>query len=185
MSLYLSIFNNKYIEDYDKNKESSYRQYWDAYNLYGWEMSQNLPVKSFKWVKDISKFGETFIKSYNEESDKGYFLEVDVNVLKIYIIFHNDLPFCPQRMKIEKVEKPVANLHDKTEYVIQIRNLKQVLNHGLVLKKLHRVIKKVAYCSLIPVASGRFYVRPLVKLYNLYFHLNNFLMTDIHWRLTK
>ena len=48
MSLYLSIFNNKYIEDYDKNKESSYRQYWDAYNLYGWEMSQNLPAKNFK-----------------------------------------------------------------------------------------------------------------------------------------
>ena len=44
-------------------------------------------------------------------------------------------------MKIEKVEKPAANLHDKTEYVIHIRNLKQALNHGLVLKKLHRVIK--------------------------------------------
>ena len=38
-------------------------------------------------------------------------------------------------MKIEKVEKLVANLHDKTEYVIHIRNLKQALNHGLVLKK--------------------------------------------------
>ena len=44
-------------------------------------------------------------------------------------------------MKIEKVEKLVANLHDKTEYVIHIRNLKQALNHGLVLKKVHRVIK--------------------------------------------
>ena len=43
-------------------------------------------------------------------------------------------------MKIEKVEKHVANLHDKTEYVRHIRNLKQVLNHGLVLKKVHRVI---------------------------------------------
>ena len=44
-------------------------------------------------------------------------------------------------MKIEKVEKLLANLHDKTEYVILIRNLKQALNHGLVLKKVHRVIK--------------------------------------------
>ena len=44
-------------------------------------------------------------------------------------------------MKIEKVEKLVANLHDKTEYVIHIRNLKQALNHGLILKKVHRVIK--------------------------------------------
>ena len=44
-------------------------------------------------------------------------------------------------MKIEKVEKLVTNLHDKTEYVIHIRNLKQALNHRLVLKKIHRVIK--------------------------------------------
>ena len=44
-------------------------------------------------------------------------------------------------MKIEKVEKLVTNLHDKTEYVIHIRNLKQTLNHGLVLKKVHKVIK--------------------------------------------
>ena len=45
----------------------------------------------------------------------------------------NDLPFLPERMKTEKVKKLVANLHDKTEYVIHIRNLKQALNHGLVL----------------------------------------------------
>ena len=54
---------------------------------------------------------------------------------------HNDLRFLPEQTKIEKVEKFVANLHDKTEYVIHIRNLKQALNHGLVLKKFHRVIK--------------------------------------------
>ena len=46
-----------------------------------------------------------------------------------------------ERMKIEKMEKLVANLHDKTDYVIHIRDLKQPLNHGLVLKKVHRVIK--------------------------------------------
>ena len=51
-----------------------------------------------------------------------------------------DLPFFPERMNIEKVEKLVASLHDKTEYVIHI-NLKQVLNHKLELKKLHRVIR--------------------------------------------
>ena len=54
---------------------------------------------------------------------------------------HNGLPFLPERMKIERVEKLVANLHDKTEYVIHIRNLKQALNHRLVLKKVHSVIK--------------------------------------------
>ena len=50
---------------------------------------------------------------------------------------HNDLPLLPKRMKIEKVEKLVTNSHDKTEYVIHERNLKQALNHGLVLKKVH------------------------------------------------
>ena len=47
-------------------------------NLCGWALSQYLPVKNFKWVKDISKFDERFIKSYNEESDEGYLLEVDI-----------------------------------------------------------------------------------------------------------
>ena len=54
---------------------------------------------------------------------------------------HNDLPFLPERINIEKVEKLVINLHDKTKCFIHIRNLKQALNHGLILKKTHRVIK--------------------------------------------
>ena len=51
------------------------------------------------------------------------------------------LPFLPERMKIEKVEKLVSNLYDKNEYVIHRRNLNQALNHGLILKKVQRVIK--------------------------------------------
>ena len=104
-------------------------------------MSQNLPVNNFEWIKDTSQFNEDLINNYNEESDEGYFLEVDVQYLEKLHELHNDLPFLPERMKIEKVEKLVTNLHDKTEYVIHIRNLKQALNHGLVLKKVHRVIK--------------------------------------------
>ena len=48
-------------------------------------MSQKLPVNKFKWIKDISKFNEHFIKSYNDENNKGYFLEVDVQVDVIHI----------------------------------------------------------------------------------------------------
>ena len=81
------------------------------------------------------------MKNYNKESDGGYFLEVNVQYLEKLHQLHNDLPLLPERIKIEKVEKLVANLHDKTEYVIHIRNLKQALNHRLVLKKVHRVIK--------------------------------------------
>ena len=93
------------------------------------------------WIKDTSQFNEDFIKNYNEESDEGYFLEVDVQYLEKVHELHHDLPFLPERMRIEKVEKLVANLHDKTEYVIHIRNLKQALNHGVVLTKVHRVIR--------------------------------------------
>ena len=81
------------------------------------------------------------MKNYNEESDEGYFLETDVQYLEKLHELYNDLPFLLDRIKIEKVEKLLANLHDKTEYVIHIKNLKQALNHGLVLKKVHKVNK--------------------------------------------
>ena len=93
-------------------------------------MSKKLPVKKFKWVKDIYKFDKSFIKSYNKENDKGYFLEVDFQYSKKLHELHNDLPYLPDRMKIEKFEKLLANLHDKTEYVMHTRNLKEALNHG-------------------------------------------------------
>ena len=92
----------------------SYLQYWDLNNLYAWAMSQKFPLNNFEWIEDTSQFNEDFIKSYYEESDEGYFLEVDVQYLKILHELHNDLPFLPERMKIEQLEKLVANLHDKT-----------------------------------------------------------------------
>ena len=55
------------------------------------------------------------MKNYNEESDEGYFLKVDVQYLEKLHEFHNDLPFLPERIKIEKVKKLLANLHDKAE----------------------------------------------------------------------
>ena len=69
--------NNKYIKDWDKNKESSYFQYWDVNGLYGWAMAQKLPVNNFEWIEDTSQYNEDFIKSYNEESNEWYFLEDD------------------------------------------------------------------------------------------------------------
>ena len=92
--------NSKYKKDYDKNKESPYLQYWDVNDLYGWAKSQKLPVHNFEWIKDTSQFNEDFIKNYNEESDEGYFLEVDVKYLEKLHELHNDLPFLPERIKI-------------------------------------------------------------------------------------
>ena len=70
--------NNKYTKDCDKNKESSYIQYWDVNNLNGWALSQKLPESNFERIKDTSQFNKDFIQEYNGESDEGYFLEVNV-----------------------------------------------------------------------------------------------------------
>ena len=87
-------------------------------------MSQKLPVNTFEWIKDTSQYNEDFIKNYSEEIDEGYFFEVDIqNPEKLYDL-HNDSPFLSERMKIEKVEKLVADWHDKTENVMYIGNLK-------------------------------------------------------------
>ena len=129
------------MENYDENTESSFIQYLDANNLYGWAMSQKLPVNSFKWVKDTLKINEEFIKSYYENSNKGYILEVD---FKYPIKLHDsdsDLLFLPRRMKIDKCSKLVCNLHNKKKYVVLIKSLKQTLNHRLKLKRVHRIIQ--------------------------------------------
>ena len=133
--------NNKYMNNYNKDKEESFLQYLDANNLYVWEMSQKLPVSGFKWNKNMLKFNEEFIKNYDEDSDKGYILEVDLKYPKTLHGLHEDLPFLPERMKIAKCKKLVCNLYDKKNYVVHIRSLKQALNHGLILQEVHRVIQ--------------------------------------------
>ena len=101
------------MKNYDKNTESSYIASLDANNLYGWEMSQTLPVNCFKWVKNLSKFNEDFIKKYDEDSNTGYFLEVDVKYPKKFFNSHKNLPFLPERKKVEKVEKLICSIEDK------------------------------------------------------------------------
>ena len=59
-------------------------------------------------MEDTSQFNEDFIKNYNQETDEGYFIEVDVQYLKKLHELHNDLSFLPERMKIEKIEKIAA-----------------------------------------------------------------------------
>ena len=111
--------NNKYMKNYDKNKESSNIQYLDGNNLYGWAMSQKLPVNGFEWVKHISSHYKKLkkfiklIKSYDEDSDKGYILEADVDYPEYLHDLHSDLPFLPERMKIIKCNNHVCNLYDK------------------------------------------------------------------------
>ena len=91
--------NNKYIRNYNKDVISSYLMYLNVNNLYGWALSQKLPVNGFKWVEQLSRFNEIFIKNYAENSDIGYFLEVYIDYPKELFDFHKDLPLLPKRKK--------------------------------------------------------------------------------------
>ena len=105
--------NNKYMKNYDEDKESSYIQYLDVNNLYGWAMSQKLPLNGFKWIEDTSEINEEFIKNYDENSDKGYILEVDIKYPRKLHDLHSDLSFLPKRMKIDKYKKLVCILRNE------------------------------------------------------------------------
>ena len=109
--------NNKYMKNYDKDMESSYLEYLDANNLYGWAMSQKLPVNGFE-----SQFKEDFIKNYDEDSNKEYFLEIHVEYPKhlfngVALSLRSDLAFLLERNKIKN-------------YVVHVRILKQALNQS-------------------------------------------------------
>ena len=141
--------NNKYKKNYNNNEESSYIQYLDTNNLYGWVMSKELPTNGFKWIDNNETAGpsakhvinEDFIKNYNENNDKGYILEVDVKYPKRLHELHSDLRFLSERMEVNKYKKLVCNLFNKKKYVVHINALKQALNHVLKFKKIHRVIE--------------------------------------------
>ena len=155
--------NNKYMNNYDENEESSYIQYLDANDLYGWAMSQKLPKNNFKWVEDTSRINKEFIKNYNETSNKGYILEVDIKYSKKLYDWHSDLAFLPRRMKIDKRKKLVCNLHNKKKYVVHIKSLKQALNHGLKLKRVHRIIEFSQKTWLKPYIDMNTELRKLAK----------------------
>ena len=92
--------NNKHMKNYDSTKPSSYLMYVDANNLYRHAMSKNLPTSDFQWIEDISIFTEDYVKNYNENTDIGYLLVVDVSYPKDPLnIYH----FCLRNTKLIKV----------------------------------------------------------------------------------
>ena len=159
--------NNKYMKNYNNNEASSYIQYLDANNLYGWPMSKKLPVNGFKWIDNNETAGlvinEDFIKNYDENNDKGYIFEVDVKYPKRLHDLHSDLPFLSERMEINKCKKLVCNLYDKKKYVVHINSLKQALNHELKLKKIHRIIEFNQEAWLKPYIDMNTELRKLAK----------------------
>ena len=88
--------NNKYLSDYDKNKDSSYLMYLDANNLYGWAMNQSLPRGRFKWLKE-----DEWDDIFENKEGIGYFIERDLEYPKEFHSLHNDYTLAPEKLIVQ------------------------------------------------------------------------------------
>ena len=147
--------NNKYMKNYEKDKEESYIMYLDANNLYGWAMSQKLPVGKFKWGNEKN------FDLNNYSGDKGCIIECDLEYPEKLHDKHNMYPLAPEKLLVEKdmlspycneildefkmqknsCKKLIPNLMNKQKYVLHYKNLQLYLNLGMKLKKIHRVLE--------------------------------------------
>ena len=140
-----------------KAKPSKYIAYLDANNLYGWAMSQFMPYGEFKWINP-----EDFkLENVRDNSEKGHILEVDIEYPTSLHDLHNDYPFCPEQvvvkdemlsdyskmvaeqhnLKTGKSQKLISSFCNKEKYIIHERNLKQAVDAGLIVTKIHRVLE--------------------------------------------
>jgi hypothetical protein len=151
--------NNKYMKDFIPDAISSYIIYLDANNLYGEAMTQKLPISDFKWVYNID---DNDIVNFDANEEYGLYVECDLHYPKELHDLHNNYPLAVESRSIlkselspyqlnqlethkeghsEKLKKLVPNLYDKKNYICHIKNLQYYLKKGLVLTKIHRVLK--------------------------------------------
>ena len=149
-----AIANNQYMENYNNEEPTSFIQYLDANNLYGWAMSQPMPTGGFQWVNYTDQILET-----PADADHGFFLEVDLDYPASLHDEHTDYPLAPEKMKVTnsmmspyqqrlidelgtsfECEKLVPNLMNKSRYVLHYRNLQLYLSLGMKLVKVHKVL---------------------------------------------
>ena len=150
-----AIANNPQMENYDPEQPTSFLQYLDANNLYGWAMSQPMPTGGFQWIDYTDQILETAA-----DADHGFILEVDLAYPPALHADHNDYPLAPEKMTVSKdqmspyqqklieelgvsisCEKLVPNLMDKSRYVLHYRNLQLYLKLGMKLEKVHKVLE--------------------------------------------
>ena len=131
--------NNKYMKDFDESKPSTFIQYLDANNLYGWAISQKLPTSGFKWM-NVDK--PSVLKLLGKkDTNIGFIFEVDLDYPSSLWDSHNDYPLAPEKIKIDKIDRLICSFLPKKHYVVHYKNLKQYLQEGMILKKVHRGIR--------------------------------------------
>ena len=150
--------NNKYMKNYDSKKPSQFITYLDMNNFYGWEMGGYLPYGEFKWLKNVDGFDGN---SVSKNSTIGYILEVDLEYTDEFHALLNDYPLAPEKLaifydilsdyckkiadehgiKVGHMMKLIANLGNKTNYVLHYRNLQLYLSLEMKLNKIYRVLK--------------------------------------------
>ena len=127
------------MKDFDESKPSTFIQYLDANNLYGWAMSQKLPTGGFKWM-NVDK--PSVLKLLEKkDTNQGFIFEVDLDYPKSIWDTHNDYPLSPEKIKIDKINKLICSFLPKKHYVAHYKTLKQYLQEGMILKKVHSGIK--------------------------------------------
>ena len=149
--------NNKYMVNYNPKDATKYIVYLDANNLYGWAMIQYLPTGGFEWLTEK----EVDLSKYNDESEKGLILEVDLEYPEELHDLHNDYPLAAEKIKVTEdmlspycreiagkfgvkvglVKKLVPTLSNKERYVLHYRNLQLYMSLGLKLRKIHRALE--------------------------------------------
>ena len=152
--------NNKYLKSYDSNKPSSYIIYFDLTNLYGFCMNKMLPENQFHFISE-DEIRKMDIMNIPDEGMHGYILEVDLDYPELLHDLHNCYPLAPEKTKITKdmispyldemyvklalkfksSEKLCCTLNNKRNYIVHYRTLKLYLSLGLILQKIHRVLK--------------------------------------------
>ena len=120
--------NNQYMKTYDPEKPSTYIQYLDANNLYGWAMSQSLPTHGFEWVENITK--SQVLKIIESNTNKGYIFDVDLVYPKHLWETHNDYPLAPELLKVNGVEKLICHFKPRTNYVLHYKKSQTVPQYG-------------------------------------------------------
>lgn len=132
------------MPEYDATQPSSYLLYTDVNNLYGWAMCESMPLSNFEWVPPTSEIVKA-IFSTDDNDSHGYILEVDLEYPKDIHDRHQWYPLCAEH-KIPpnantNQKKLLLTLDHKKEYVIHYRMLKTAVSHGLILRKVHRILK--------------------------------------------